>query len=224
MLALYRSDRQADALALYRETRKFLVEELGLEPSAALQQLQQRILTHDASLGTRVARGPPPPAGTQSAVSRTERKIATVLCADVGALGASDRDPEDVQALLRRFHEPMCAELTGFGATISQVVGTALIAIFGAPRSHEDDAERAVRAGLALIAVAAGLAGEAGLDPGLRIGIDTGAVLVTPEANGAFTGELVSSALRASGTLQGGGGRGAGYTSRDGRCDRVRRR
>ena len=98
-------------------------------------------------------------------LSRAERKIATVLCADVGALGASDRDPEDVRTLLRRFHEPMRAELTRFGATVSQVVGTALIAIFGAPRSHEDDAERAVRAGLALTTVARGVAAEAALEP-----------------------------------------------------------
>jgi DNA-binding SARP family transcriptional activator/predicted ATPase len=196
MLALYRSDRQADALALYRDTRKRLVEDLGLEPSGALRQLEQRILTHDASLMPRAASSLQPPATPGTAVSRTERKIASVLCADVSALGAPDRDPEDVRTLLRMFHGPMSAELTRFGATISQVVGTALIAIFGAPQSHEDDAERAVRAGLALTMLTAGLATKAGLDPGLRIGIATGAVLVTPDADGAPTGELVSSALR----------------------------
>ncbi|WP_254406895.1 BTAD domain-containing putative transcriptional regulator [Streptomyces sp. GMY02] len=52
MLALYRSGRQADALSVYVRVRSALVEELGLEPSRALQDLQQRILTHDPSLAT----------------------------------------------------------------------------------------------------------------------------------------------------------------------------
>jgi DNA-binding SARP family transcriptional activator/WD40 repeat protein len=51
MLALYRAGRQADALAVYRETRGFLREELGLEPSRALQQLERAILGHAAELG-----------------------------------------------------------------------------------------------------------------------------------------------------------------------------
>jgi DNA-binding SARP family transcriptional activator len=56
MLALYRADRQADALEAYRETRHSLIDELGIEPSDSLQRLQQAILRHDAALGV--------PAGT----------------------------------------------------------------------------------------------------------------------------------------------------------------
>jgi DNA-binding SARP family transcriptional activator len=52
MLALYRADRQAEALAAYQQARDVLVEELGIEPSAALQRLQQAILRHDSSLET----------------------------------------------------------------------------------------------------------------------------------------------------------------------------
>src|SRR5204862_8357238 len=52
MLALYRSGRQAEALEAYREARRALVDELGIEPSAELQRLEKQILTHDAELGT----------------------------------------------------------------------------------------------------------------------------------------------------------------------------
>ena len=50
MLALYRAGRQADALAVYRQTSELLREELGLEPSRSLQELERSILEHDASL------------------------------------------------------------------------------------------------------------------------------------------------------------------------------
>src|SRR5262249_9228035 len=52
MLALYRSGRQAEALAAYDDCRRALAEELGLEPGEALQQLQRKILAHDPSLAT----------------------------------------------------------------------------------------------------------------------------------------------------------------------------
>lgn len=68
MLALYRADRQADALAAYQQARRVLIDELGIEPSESLQRLQQAILRHDPALelpgGTAVANGAaaPPPA------------------------------------------------------------------------------------------------------------------------------------------------------------------
>jgi DNA-binding SARP family transcriptional activator len=55
MMALYRSGRQAEALAAYRDARRLLVEELGIEPSAALQELERRILSHDAELAAHTA-------------------------------------------------------------------------------------------------------------------------------------------------------------------------
>ena len=63
MLALYRSGRQADALAAYRDARTTLVEELGLEPGEELRELQRRILAHDPALDlARRAAGPSCPA------------------------------------------------------------------------------------------------------------------------------------------------------------------
>src|SRR5205823_2920301 len=89
MLALYRADRQAEALEAYAEARRTLVDDLGIEPSEALQRLQQAILRHDQTLetpaGTAAVNGlapgaaaPPPPASSTAAASdegRTRRRF-----------------------------------------------------------------------------------------------------------------------------------------------------
>jgi len=81
MLALYRADRQADALDAYAEARKTLVDDLGIEPSAALQRLQQAILRHDPSLetpeGTAAVNGLPPSAAARPYTSTGEPDEAT---------------------------------------------------------------------------------------------------------------------------------------------------
>src|SRR6266496_6377796 len=101
------------------------------------------------------------------AESRRERKVVTVLFADlVGSTArAEGLDPEDVEAMLSPFHERLRLELERFGGTVEKFIGDAVMALFGAPRAHEDDPERAVRAALAgLDAVADINATHPGLD------------------------------------------------------------
>src|SRR5215203_1964589 len=114
MLALYRSGRQADALAAYRAARKILVDELGIEPSVGLQRLEQAILAQDPALDLLVpARsGGPEPDDAQPAEpgggaagdggGSVERKLVSVLFAEVDEpLGdPGERDPEDVSSML----------------------------------------------------------------------------------------------------------------------------
>jgi hypothetical protein len=80
MLALYRSDRQADALAVYRHLRNLFAEELGLEPAAALRELEAAILRQDPAVGTPLA----PPASALAPV----RKPVTVLCVELRVAAA----------------------------------------------------------------------------------------------------------------------------------------
>ena len=108
--------------------------------------------------------------------STEERKVVSVLFADLvdSTAWAEDRDPEDVRSLLRPLHRRMRQELDRYGGTVEKFIGDAVMALFGAPVAHEDDAERAVRAALAIRDAVAELDG----DVRVRIGIATGEALV----------------------------------------------
>src|SRR5579864_8370926 len=128
---------------------------------------------------------------------RRERKVVTVLFADLAGFTsrAEAMDPEDVAALLDPFHAHLKSELERFGGTVEKFIGDAVMAIFGAPVAHEDDAERAVRAALAI----RDWADEEHVD--LRVGINTGEALVTLGARPAegqtmAAGDVVNSAAR----------------------------
>ena len=86
----------------------------------------------------------------QASASRHERKFATALFADiVGSTELAEReDPEVVQALIGAAFDRLSAEIERYGGLIEKFVGDAVLAVFGVPSAHEDDPERAVRAGL----------------------------------------------------------------------------
>ena len=79
---------------------------------------------------------------------RRERKVVTVVFCDlVGFTSQAEAmDPEDVAAILRPYHARVRTELERYGGTVEKFIGDAVMALFGAPVSHEDDPERAVRA------------------------------------------------------------------------------
>src|SRR5438094_10119680 len=130
--------------------------------------------------------------------ARRERKVVTVLFA--GLVGFTARaeqlDPEDVEAILRPYHERLRGELERFGGTVEKFIGDAVMALFGAPTAHEDDPERAVRAALAI----RDWAREQDAIQ-VRIGITTGEALVRlgaqPLAGEAMaSGDVVNTAAR----------------------------
>jgi class 3 adenylate cyclase/tetratricopeptide (TPR) repeat protein len=133
-----------------------------------------------------------------------ERKVVTVLFCDlVGSTARADgADPEDVQATLGPYHARLRTELERYGATVEKFIGDAVMAVFGTPTAHEDDAERGVRAGLRILAAIGELnAARPGLDLEVRIGVATGEGLVRlgarPElGQGIVVGDVVNTAAR----------------------------
>jgi len=115
----------------------------------------------------------------------TERRMITILFCDVKgstAMGAS-RDPEEVKEIMDGAYEHLMPPVYRQEGTLAQVLGDAILAFFGAPIAHEDDAERAIRAGLEIAAGAAQYAErlkrEKGIEGfGVRVGINTGLVVV----------------------------------------------
>jgi class 3 adenylate cyclase len=87
----------------------------------------------------------------EAPAAREERKVVSAVFVDlVGSTARAERlDPEDVRALLRRYHETLRLELERYGGTVEKFIGDAVVAVYGAPIAHEDDPERAVRAALA---------------------------------------------------------------------------
>jgi class 3 adenylate cyclase len=109
-------------------------------------------------------------------------------------LGGS-QDPERMRALLDRFYEAMAAEIEGAGGTVEKFAGDAVMAAFGAPRAHEDHAERALHAALSMQRRLDELFGETLV---LRIGVNTGEVVVgrAREGSSFVTGDAVNVAAR----------------------------
>ena len=104
-----------------------------------------------------------------------ERRLVTVLFADlVGFTGRAEfSDPEVVRDMQRAYFAAVSAEVERYGGTVEKYIGDAVMAIFGAPRAHDDDAERALRAALRIRDAVGGL--EADLQ--VRIGVNTGEVV-----------------------------------------------
>ena len=130
-----------------------------------------------------------------------ERRVVTVLFADlVGFTALSERrDPEQVKRLVDRCFERLVADIEAFGGRVDKIVGDAVLALFGAPIAHEDDAERAVRAALQLHETLSAAEAELGFDVRLRVGVNTGEVLVgSLRAGGDYTamGDVVNTAQR----------------------------
>src|SRR5690242_14559373 len=87
------------------------------------------------------------------AARREERKVVSVLFCDLVGFTASahSADPEDVRRVLGEYHAGVRAVIERFGGTVEKFIGDAAVGVWGAPQAHEDDAERALRAALAIL-------------------------------------------------------------------------
>jgi class 3 adenylate cyclase/tetratricopeptide (TPR) repeat protein len=142
--------------------------------------------------------------GAFAEARREERKVVSVVFVDlVGSTSRAERlDPEDVRAVLAPYHSKVRRELERYGGTVEKFIGDAIVAVFGAPVAHEDDAERAVRAALAAQAAIAQLnESDPALELEARVGVNTGEALVAldarPEAGEAMaSGDVMNTAAR----------------------------
>jgi class 3 adenylate cyclase/tetratricopeptide (TPR) repeat protein len=252
MRALYRSGRPGEALALYRETRRLLVDELGMEPGQELRELEQAILRQDAELEAprlRRSTGSAAPVSvereprieqpaarevrkavttlvcrvcgeTNAASARfcqacgttlgappaahEVRKTVTILFADVaGSTSLGERlDPEALRSVMSRYFDEMREVLERHGGTVEKFIGDAVMAVFGVPVVHEDDALRAVRAASEMLArlktLNKELTPQYGTQLEMRIGVNTGPVVAGDPSNGQtlVTGDTVNLAKR----------------------------
>src|ERR1700758_110270 len=140
------------------------------------------------------------PLVTVAASPREERKVVTILFTDLAGSTARAEGlaPEDVRATLTPYYAQLRAELERHGGTVEKFIGDAVMAVFGAPVSHEDDPERAVRAALAI-------RDSIGDELQIRTAVNTGEALVAlgakpGEGDAMVAGDVVNTAAR----LQGG--------------------
>ena len=130
-----------------------------------------------------------------------ERRLVSVLFADlVGFTSLSDtRDPEDVRDLLTRYFETSREVVGRYGGIVDKFIGDAVVAVWGTPTAHEDDAERAVRAGFDLTDAVAALGKQMNGNPlALRAAVGSGqaAVVIGAAGQGMVAGDLVNTASR----------------------------
>jgi class 3 adenylate cyclase len=139
------------------------------------------------------------------AAPREERKLVTSLFCDlVGFTAMSEAaDPEDVDALLRSYHAAARKVIEAHGGTVEKFIGDAVVGVFGVPASHEDDAERAVRAGLRLVERLADVPSIGGRTCRVRIGVNTGEALARLDVEpGSGQGLLAGDAVNVAARLQ----------------------
>ena len=165
-------DNAIDADVLGDLTDEHL-RELGL-PLGARLKLLRAVAALGTSEQTPVSLEITPPAPPTDA----ERRQVTVMFSDlVGSTALSARmDPEDLREVISAYQKCVAETVRRFGGFVAKYMGDGVLVYFGYPQAHEDDAERAVRAGLELIAAVTGLKTRASLQT--RVGIATGLVVV----------------------------------------------
>jgi class 3 adenylate cyclase len=193
-----------------REGRKFCAEcGTALAPACpacgAANELGERFCGECGAALAAQPRDEPAPAPQPAA----ERRLVSVLFADlVGFTAASEgRDAEETRELLSRYFDTCKRLISLYGGTVEKFIGDAVMAVWGTPTATEDDAERAVRAALDLVAAVSALGDEVGA-PELRArgGVLTGeaAVTIGAEGEGMVAGDLVNTASRVQSVAESG--------------------
>jgi class 3 adenylate cyclase len=154
------------------------LEKMGVLLGHRRRMLRAIRMLDSAAITPSATAAPAPPQTRAPSQDSAERRQLTVMFCDlVGSTALSERlDPEDLRDLIGAYHKCVAETISRFDGFVAQYLGDGVLAYFGYPQAHEDDPERAVRAGLALINVVGQLHNSAPLQ--VRIGIGTGLVVV----------------------------------------------
>jgi DNA-binding SARP family transcriptional activator len=202
MVALWADGRQAEALEAYHDARRYLAEELGLDPGPDLQELEHAILTQEAprpgqdGLATAVSATSASAVTAEAGPVARRRRVVTVLRAEVVSASAGDLDPEVLEARGRRALEVVRRAVERHGGTIDGADPNGITAVFGLTVAREDDALRAVRAAVELTDDAGSVASADASTFG--VGVVTGEVLSGP---GTSQGSTLAGSLLKAGAL-----------------------
>ena len=140
----------------------------------AIKHLQEELPS--SSTGGQEA---PASAGTPPAAAVERRQMTVMFCDLVGSTALSGRlDPEELRGVIMSYQNAVAGEITRFEGHVAKFMGDGVLAYFGWPRAHEDDGERAVRAGLSIMDALSGLRAPSGEALAARIGIASGLVVI----------------------------------------------
>ena len=189
-------NRRPQALAVYERCAAALGR-LGLKSSPALEELR-------ASVDYARSPGRPAPAAGQGAPTAhrgEERRLLSVAVVELSPVGLGiQADPEDVREINGVGLAQAISEIEALGGTVASISGSSMTVLFGAPQSHEDDPERALRVALRMVTAVGSARGLDGLGPlkagragpgvalSVRIGVETGVAVVGPAGGGDGAG------------------------------------
>src|SRR5215472_969875 len=154
------------------------LKDLGVSLGHRLKML--RAIRELSSASAAVTAPSAPVATEPTRQDDAERRQLTVMFTDlVGSTALSTKlDPEDLRSVIGAYHKGVAETVARFDGFVAKYMGDGVLAYFGYPLAHEDDAERAVRAGLEIVAAVPRLETRGVARPGVRIGIATGLVVV----------------------------------------------
>jgi serine/threonine protein kinase/tetratricopeptide (TPR) repeat protein len=183
-LAFKKEERWQSARAMQQALRQAFASRLSAPvPSASrgpMSPLSE--LPPSAALGSQ-----PPSSIAKSGRWAEERKLATVLFAELAGLSAigNDIEPDLAHELANAFYDPLTKEIEREGGTVLKYIGDAVMAVFGVPVAREDDAVRAVRAAMAISSKIGEIARVRGVEVTYRVGVNTGLVMVGTVGTGS---------------------------------------
>ncbi len=156
------------------------LKDLGVTRLADRKTILETIETMGSEAPAEDSVPPTDQSGETRLESDAERRQLTVMFVDmVGSTALSaELDPEDLREVMRRYQDAVAGAVTRYGGYVAKYLGDGVLAYFGWPQAHEDQAERAVRAGLDAVAAVGALNLDGGMELQARVGIATGHVVV----------------------------------------------